>query len=322
MKIAYLIPTFTDAPHLARLIQALDDGAEFFVHVDAKTDIGPFRRLAAAPNVHFLERRFRVLWGDISQVRYQQALLRACMDFPARFDRICLLSGQDYPLWPKARLRRFFEENRDRDFIAGIRLRGQRPEVTRNYRLRRPQVWLPGLGTRTNCRLRVACRHLLRLLGARKPLTLKVDGREMDVYKGTDWWSCTPRTARFMLDELDRHPEILRFFRTMFVPSELVWPTLVFNSPHADRAIRHEGDYRSLADLTPLHYIDYDPVIKVLTLDDWDRLRQADKPFFRKAVTGASDALMDRVDEGSGEWREERGEWRMESGERRGGEGE
>lgn len=296
MKIAYLIPTFTDPVHLRRLIRALDDGAEFFVHVDAKVDEAPFREAAAAPNVHFLPRRYRVLWGDITQVYYQKALLEACLAFPARFDRVCLLSGQDYPLWPKARLRAFFERHRDREFVAGIRMPGQRAGVVRNYRVYRPQLWCPLLTVRANRRLRVACRELLRWLGVRKPLTLTAGGRKMDVYKGTDWWSCTPELARFMLDELRRYPEIMRFFKTMFVPSELVWPTLVFNSSYASRAVLKEGGYTSLADLTPLHYIDYDPVVKVLTLADWDKLQRAGKPFFRKALTGPSDALMDRVD--------------------------
>lgn len=296
MKIAYLIPTFTDPAHLRRLIRALDDGAEFFVHVDAKVDEAPFREAAAAPNVHFLPRRFRVLWGDITQVYYQKALLEACLDFPEQFDRICLLSGQDYPLWPKARLREFFEHHRQREFIAGISLPGQRESVVCNYRVYRPQVWCPLLPVQLNCRLRIACRELLRRLGVRKSLSLMAGGRRLDLYKGTDWWSCTPELARFMLDELGRYPEIMRFFKTAFVPSELVWPTLVFNSAYAERAMLQEGDYTSLADLTPLHYIDYDPVVKVLTLYDWEKLQQAGKPFCRKVLTGPSDALMDRVD--------------------------
>lgn len=301
MKIAYLIPTYTDPEHLARLIRALDKDAEFFVHVDAKVDETPFRRAAEAGNVHFLERRFRVLWGDISQVYYQRELLTACMNHPARFVRICLLSGQDYPLWRNDRLLRFFRENSGREFVAGIRLEGQRKNVVRNYRIYRPPVWIPLLSVRNNIRMRVLLRHLTALCGIRKPLRLRAGDRELSVYKGTDWWSCTPALAGWMLDELRRYPEILRFFRTMFVPSELVWPTLAFHSPFAGKALLQEGDYTSLADLTPLHFIDYHPLVKVLDEKDLHRLRESGKPFARKLVTGCSDSLMDRLDRGEGE---------------------
>lgn len=44
-RIAYILSAYKDAPHLARLIAALDDDADFYVHIDRKADDRPFRQL-------------------------------------------------------------------------------------------------------------------------------------------------------------------------------------------------------------------------------------------------------------------------------------
>ena len=41
-RIAYIISAYKDAPHLARLVAALDDRADFYVHIDLNADIHPF----------------------------------------------------------------------------------------------------------------------------------------------------------------------------------------------------------------------------------------------------------------------------------------
>ena len=40
-RIAYIISAYKDAPHLARLVAALDDRADFYVHIDLNADIHP-----------------------------------------------------------------------------------------------------------------------------------------------------------------------------------------------------------------------------------------------------------------------------------------
>ena len=35
-RIAYIISAYKDAPHLSRLIKALDEDADFYVHIDRK----------------------------------------------------------------------------------------------------------------------------------------------------------------------------------------------------------------------------------------------------------------------------------------------
>lgn len=297
MTIAYLIATYIDPVHLKRLICALDHNACFFVHVDKKVDIKDFKELVNQENVHFIEKRSRVLWGDITQVHYQQNLLEACLSSSYHIERICILSGLDYPIWSNKEIHNFFMKNMNKDFIQGIDMTVQRESVTQKYFVYHPQIFIPFIPDWVNSKIRVALKKLLYLIGVRKKLTFTVGDKTYRLHKGSDWWSCTPDTARYMLDTIKRYPEIMRYFRTSFTPSELVWPTLLFNSPLAKKGILTTTPYESLAALTPLHYIYYHPLIKILTEDDWDTLMQCNKPFCRKTVTGASNRLMDMLDE-------------------------
>ena len=61
-RIAYIISAYTDAPHLLRLIQALEGEADFYLHVDSKVDDRPFRKLLEG-RVTFVPSH-RVSWGD------------------------------------------------------------------------------------------------------------------------------------------------------------------------------------------------------------------------------------------------------------------
>lgn len=298
MNIAYLISAHTDPTHLERMIHALDNQeATFFIHLDARADKTQFSSLSAHPRVTFIKNRTRVLWGDITQVYYQIDLLRACIGSGKSFDRICTLSGLDYPLVPYCRFRNMLEAQPQKEYIQGIDLNGQNPIISKQYQTWRPQIWINGLNEQINLKLRKALRLVLPWFGLHKKLTLKVGDATWHVFKGSDWWCITPKLAAYMLQTIDSHPEIMTYFRTAFAPSELIWQTIVFNSPFADKAILSKGEYISLAALTPLHHIVYHPVIKIFTEKDWQELMNSGKPFCRKTVTGISDNLMDRIDQ-------------------------
>ena len=76
-RIAYIISAYKDAPHLARLVAALDDRADFYVHIDLNADIHPFEE-ALGDKVTFVPRH-RISWGGWEQVEYQKELLAAVL---------------------------------------------------------------------------------------------------------------------------------------------------------------------------------------------------------------------------------------------------
>lgn len=293
--IAFLISAYRDPAHLARLIGSLDCEARFFVHIDANVDIAPFRR--RLPQSVLFVRRHRVSWGGWEQVEYQRELLEAALRSGESFSHLVCVSGQDYPLWSNRRILRFFEENRDREIMAGYNItRGDSPaqlrKVTRIHPFRdlewRSQWW--------KNKAIVLSRHALSFLGVRRKPEVEIDGCGCDIFFGSDYWAITPACAAYVTDKLHTQPALVRYFRSTFVPSEMCMQTIVFNSPFASSAMLSGGSYPGLAALTPLHYINYGKGIKELDETDWDMLQKSGKMFCRKVVTGKSDCLAALID--------------------------
>ena len=290
-SLAYLISAHTDAPQLRRLIEALHPEAEYFVHIDLKSSIAPFlRELGNFPNVHFIPERVNVRWGTMLEVEYQMNLIRAAVHHPRHFDHIFFLSGMDYPLWSRSRISQFLRENAGREFLQGICL--DTPDIGERQR-RMYTISRPFFRSR---RLSILARKALKFIGYRKKRHFQVEGREWKLYKGSAWWCISEELAAFVLEQYETKPQIAHYFRDSFCPAETLIQTIAFNSPHwAGRCILSEGPYQSLAALTPLHFIEYDPVIKILDESDLDRLLASGKMFCRKVVSGRSDNLVDEL---------------------------
>lgn len=293
--LAYLISVYRDPAHLARLIGALDGDADFYVHIDANVDAAPFR--AALPANVVLVPRHRVSWGGWEQVEYQREMLKAALASGREYSHLVCLSGQDYPLWSNRRIHAFFKEHADKELICGYNItRGtseaQREKVTRLHPLRD----LPLRNRWLKDKMVVASRNILKFLGLKRKAQVMLGGELKDVFFGSDYWALTPACVRRVLDVLEREPAMVNYFRRSYVPSELCVQTIVFNSPFASKALLHEGEYVGLTALTPLHFIDYGACVKVLDGADLQRLKERDKMFCRKVVTGPSDALADEID--------------------------
>lgn len=296
MKLAFLISTHTDPTHLARLVNALPKEADYYIHVDARTDITPFRQQLDMENVHFATHRYKIMWGSIGQVRYQMELIAMALESKSQYDYLISMSGLDYPVWSNEAIEAFFTKANGKEILAGVAVdeQGEDADLYRQYRFLNSQPWRYGsLGSKC----RVALRHLIWALGFRKPLTMHTRQGDYRLFKGSSWWAITPDLAAAALRQWQTNKVYVRYFASQHGPDETFIPTLAFNSPEfAPRCIRHEGRIHNLSEVTPLTFIDYGESIKVMTLDDYDRVIGSGKMFCRKTVTGESDAFMDKID--------------------------
>lgn len=298
MNIAYLISAHTDAPQLKRLVDALHPDAHFFIHIDKKSDITPFVALLQGKRVHFLTERVDVRWGTILEVDYQMLLIKAAVDYPVSFDRIFFLSGMDYPLWSNERITAWLEAQGDKEILSGIcmdtdAINQQQREL---YQLSRPFFSYNLWGNQGNQRLSILCRKVKGALGMKKPLSFEVDGKKWSLYKGSAWWCITERLATYIYDTYQEKSAIRRYFIDSFGQAETLIQTITFNSSEwAPKCILHQGEYPGLAALTPLHFIIYEPVIKVMDETDYDTLMASGRMFTRKLVSGKSDLLVERL---------------------------
>ena len=295
MTLAYLISAHTDAPQLKRLVDALHKDAQFFVHVDKKSDLSAFTSLLQRENVHFVENRIDVVWGTIRQVEDQMSLIKAVLEYPLEFDRIFFLSGLDYPLWSNEHITSWLEAHPGQEFMAGYCMdtNDLPPDQRLLYQVPRPFFHLNILSRRWNERLRVLCRKVKKWTGERKPLSFMVDEERWQLYKGADWWCVSQGLLTHIYNVYTNKPEVRRYFADSFAPSETLPQTIAFNSSQwASKCILHEGKYPGLTRLTPLHCIVYDPVIKVMDETDYDMLMTSGKMFARKIISGKSDKLI------------------------------
>jgi len=313
MNLAYLISAHTDAPQLKRLIEALHPDAQFFVHIDSKSDITQFTSIIKGLNVHFIENRIDVRWGTILEVEYQMALIKAALDYPVYFDRIFFLSGMDYPLWTNEHILDWLDHNRDREILQGIcmAVNDVSEQCQEIYTLPRPFYNNSLLNNKWNMRLSILNRKYLAFRGVKKPLEFVVTpdvGQHPCVlpqpeiwklYKGSAWWCISEELAKYIYDVYDKCPEVKAYFMDSFGSAETLIQTIAFNTHEwAQKCMLVRGAYPGLPALTPLHYIVYDPVIKVMDETDYDTLMASGKMFARKLVSGQSDKLVELLKNG------------------------
>ena len=294
-RIAYIISAYKDAPHLSRLIKALDEDADFYVHIDQKADSRPFKELLG-DKVTFVQSHW-ISWGGWEQVEYQKDLLAAVLRSGIDYSRVVCLSGQDYPLWSNERIHRYFDEHKDTEFIMGMNLTRcmNKTLLSRivNYHFFRDLKW-NSLWWKN--KFIVASRILMKYLPLKKRPVVQIGGKEAEIYSGSDYWALTLPCARYVYEKLCSEKELVRYFKTSFVPSELCIQTLVFNSPFASCALLYKEKFDGLPALTPLHYIRYTSFIKIMVPEDWQILQQSGKMFCRKVISGISDSLVEIID--------------------------
>ena len=299
MKIAYLISAHADVEQLKRLIGALHEDAHFFIHIDKKSNLQAFTEKIAGDNIHFLDERVDVRWGTWLEVVYQMLLLKAAVEYPVPFDRIFTLSGMDYPVWSNEKITHYLEGLGDQEVLQGICMDSDAIAEKQQelYQCARPFFDYSFLNNTWNMRLSIICRKTLKLLGKRKMLFYYDEqNRLVQLYKGSSWWCITEPLARYVLQEYEQNKQLRSFLTDSFGQAETFVQTVAFNSlEFKDRCILKNGEYPGLAQLTPLHFIDYNPVIQILTERDYDRIVASGKMFCRKVVSGQSDQLVNKL---------------------------
>lgn len=230
---------------------------------------------------------------------YQRELLRCCLESGTPFDRIFILSGQDYPLWSNARIADELARHSDKEYITGLDL-AMLPDPVRQrkitlYHFFRDMRHVPFRYSRI---LAKASRGLMRVLPVRKKTYIEMPGGERwHVWQSSSYMCLTADLARHVQHQMIHNKTLMKYFKYAFVPEEMVIPTIIFNSPWRDRCtVYHRPCYEGLQSLSAITYFDYGKSIKTFTLADYDELMASGKMFARKFATGQSDALMDRLE--------------------------
>jgi hypothetical protein len=209
--LAAVVLAHADAPHVRRLVRALDD-VPVFLHCDAKTPHEVFREmLAGSPDRVTVVPRRPTSLASWSLVDAELAGLRAAL---ARTDarHIAVLSGADYPVVP---MRVLFEELAaapDRTLMWNVPLPLPAWDTPRHpdggmWRLRyRFLTWRDQV-------------VFLRDVPLRWPRPRRLP-EGVEFRAGSQWKVYARRDAEALVRTAETRPDLVRFWRTTLVPDE------------------------------------------------------------------------------------------------------
>ena len=230
MKIAYLIQTHRNPKLLRRKIESLSsENCAFFIHVDRKSNINDFSSIKG-PNVFFTEKRIPVYWGEYSLVEAILILIEQALDGPETYDYFVLSTGSDYPLKNKEYIHDFFDRNRGKEFISSIKMTNNSGylmvQQVNTFRI-------PSSRPITRIATRIAGQFGLISSDYRRHLG------SFDPYFGNCSWSLTRDACQYILDFVGNNQSFCNYFRNTFAPDEMLFPTILSNSPFKARISRH-----------------------------------------------------------------------------------
>jgi hypothetical protein len=275
MKIAHLILIHENPSQLKRLIQRLTHpDADFYIHVDLKTDIKPFLSLQSE-DVKFIVNRVRVHWGAYSIVQATVNSLAEILKSNYTYDYINLLSGQDYPLKSTEVIHDFFKNNPNKTFMHSLSVENEWQEAV-------PRLTKYHLSNYTFSGKYTLEKWLNFLLPSRKmPNNLIAVGR-------SQWFSISSQHAEYIVTYLQENKNVRRFFELTWGSDEFVFQTILFNSIYQKDMVNDN-----------LRYIDWSErkaSPKTFTMNDLPNLLGSGQLFARKFNENIDNAIINELD--------------------------
>ena len=104
-----------------------------------------------------------------------------------------------------------------------------------------------------------------------------------------NWFTLSSPAAAYSLDFLQRHPEVIRYYKFCWGPDEFIFSTILYNSDFKKHIVDN------------LVYVDWSGPVsghpKMLKAEDFDRLTKTDKLFARKMDMGTDPELFNLLEE-------------------------
>jgi len=204
-----------------------DEECAFFIHLDRKTAGEAFSSVRGA-NVHFLENRIPVYWGEFSQVEAILSLVRQAIESPNEYDYFVLITGSCVPLRTGGYIRQFFEKNAGMEYMDILKVPGPGKPISRVDTIRYPS---------NQPIRRFAFRALAKIGLARRDHTKYLGG--LEPYAGDGAWALTRAACRYLLEFTLANPHVERYFRNTFASDEAFFHTILGNSPYRERMRRN-----------------------------------------------------------------------------------
>jgi core-2/I-Branching enzyme len=279
-KLAFFILCHKTPKQVIRLVERLrDEDSVFVIHVDSRADQTVYAALKSYSDthptqVHLCRQRYRCYWGRFGIVEAALSCARESLGLALPFDHAFLLSGQDYPIKSLTHVRSFLHDHAGTEFIE-------------SFPADEPNRWTEAQGAHNalnrvlHWTISFRSRHIQIKWKRRFPFGYRPHG-------GSMWW-CLTRECIVYIDRFIReNPSYTRYFRTVFIPDESFFQSIISNSPFRARIVSDDLRYADWENPNPLYP-------RTLDSDDFERLMSSPKLIARK-FDERSEALVALID--------------------------
>ncbi len=277
MKLAHLILTHTNPDQLLRLVRKLaHEDSDFYIHVDRKSDIKPFLPLLEIRNVFLIKNRVKVYWGGYSIVEATVSSFEEILATGIKYDYINLMSGQDYPIKSTQYIHEYFSDHPGKIFMHYLSLTDEWHEAM-------PRITQYHL---VNYHIPAGRYRIEQVMNLLLPPRKLPDG--MVAMGRSQWFTATPDAIEYLLQYIREKTWISRFFKLTWAPDEIIFQTILYNSPFRDKMVNDN-----------LLFLDWsrggaNP--KQLNMNDAEQLSKSDKLFARKFNMDKDSKILDYLD--------------------------
>jgi len=277
MRLAHLILAHDRPLQLERLIKRLIYAdTDIYIHLDGKCDMAAYSQVQGLENVFFIANRTTITWANYSMVTATINSFSEILNTGNTYSHINLLSGRDYPLKDAGTIQQFLFDNPDTTFMRYKHVYKDWEETTSRFNLYSfGDYEFP---------FKYKIQGILnKVLPARKL------PNKLEPYGFSQWFTITPVCAKYVIDYLEKHRAVKRFFRMTWGVDELVFQTILLNSPLKDKVVNNH-----------LRYIKFKNKASnpdILTLADKDALIASGKFYARKFDAEVDEKILDYLDE-------------------------
>ena len=223
-RIAYILLCHKEPEAIVAQANRLTAAGDYIsIHFDARADSQSFVAIKDAlsenPNVAFARKRIKCGWGAWSLVQATLYAIEAAVDAFPKATHFYMISGDCMPTKSADYIHDFLDAQ-DADFIESFDYfrsdwikTGMREErlIYRHYFNERTQKW-----------------WFYKSFGLQKQLGLKRKlPSDLRMRIGSQWWYLRRTTIEAILEFLTKRRDVLRFFKTTWIPDETFFQTLV-----------------------------------------------------------------------------------------------
>lgn len=276
-KIAFILLCHKDPEAIIKQAQRLTAKDDYMsIHFDARAPKAAYDRIRKAldgnERVTFAKKRIKCGWGAWSLVQATLNAVEAAVDAFPKATHFYMLSGDCMAIKSAEYAHEFLDEN-EADFIESFDF-FESDWIKTGIQAER-LIYRHYFNERENKRLFYAAMNLQKKLGLEREIP-----HDLQIMIGSQWWCLRRRTIEWILDFTRERKDVMRFFRTTWIPDETFFQTLV-------RHLVPEEEIQCRT-LTFLVFSDYGMPVNFYN-DHYDLLLSQDYLFARKISAEAQE---------------------------------